>query len=283
MGRAGIKAEEDDTAAELLNGMDERIGHGALSSSFGLGNSDWSLSDDNKLEDALAKFIDEEPGEQLWKKIAALLSGKTPEQIQARYKSLEGDIARIESGETPLPLYGESLDDEEAEDGSDTVQSGSAKASGKSGGDQERRKGIPWTEEEHRLFLMGLAKFGKGDWRSISRNFVISRTPTQVASHAQKYFIRLNSLNKKDKRRSSIHDITSINNGGEMAGMNQVPQYSQGAVTMTGQPAMGGMPHPSAQQGMYPAQGVTMPMGHHGHPAYMTPVAGVPVAQYVPH
>ena len=31
----------------------------------------------------------------------------------------------------------------------------------------------------------------------------------QVASHAQKYFIRLNSLNKKDKRRASIHDITS--------------------------------------------------------------------------
>ena len=31
----------------------------------------------------------------------------------------------------------------------------------------------------------------------------------QVASHAQKYFIRLNSQNKKDKRRASIHDITS--------------------------------------------------------------------------
>lgn len=31
-----------------------------------------------------------------------------------------------------------------------------------------------------------------------------------MASHAQKYFIRLNSLNKKDKRRSSIHDINSI-------------------------------------------------------------------------
>jgi hypothetical protein len=70
-----------------------------------------------------------------------------------------------------------------------------------------------------------LAKFGKGDWRSISRNFVISRTPTQVASHAQKYFIRLNSLNKKDKRRSSIHDITSVNNaknngGGKNNGNN---------------------------------------------------------------
>ena len=29
---------------------------------------------------------------------------------------------------------------------------------------------------------MGLAKFGKGDWRSISRNFVITRTPTQVGT-----------------------------------------------------------------------------------------------------
>jgi len=52
--------------------------------------------------------------------------------------------------------------------------------------------------------------YGKGDWRSISRNYVVSRTPTQVASHAQKYFIRLTSDNK-NKRRSSIHDITSIN------------------------------------------------------------------------
>ena len=61
-----------------------------------------------------------------------------------------------------------------------------------------------------RLFLMGLKKYGKGDWRNISRNFVISRTPTQVASHAQKYFIRQLS-GGKDKRRASIHDITTVN------------------------------------------------------------------------
>lgn len=24
------------------------------------------------------------------------------------------------------------------------------------------RKGVPWTQEEHRLFLLGLSKFGKG-------------------------------------------------------------------------------------------------------------------------
>ncbi|KAG6506373.1 hypothetical protein ZIOFF_031696 [Zingiber officinale] len=42
-----------------------------------------------------------------------------------------------------------------------------------------RKKGVPWTEEEHRMFLLGLQKLGKGDWRGIARNFVISRTPTQ--------------------------------------------------------------------------------------------------------
>ncbi|KAK3018919.1 hypothetical protein RJ639_003516 [Escallonia herrerae] len=72
----------------------------------------------------------------------------------------------------------------------------------------ERKKGVPWTEEEHRLFLLGLQKFGKGDWRGISRNFVVSRTPTQVASHAQKYFIRQTNATRR-KRRSSLFDMVS--------------------------------------------------------------------------
>lgn len=58
-----------------------------------------------------------------------------------------------------------------------------------------------------RRFLLGLERHGKGDWRNISRNFVITKTPTQVASHAQKYFLR-QLTGGKDKRRPSIHDIT---------------------------------------------------------------------------
>ncbi|XP_011012039.1 PREDICTED: uncharacterized protein LOC105116394 [Populus euphratica] len=70
----------------------------------------------------------------------------------------------------------------------------------------DRKKGIPWTEDEHRLFLIGLQKLGKGDWRGIARNFVVSRTPTQVASHAQKFFIRQSNATRR-KRRSSLFDM----------------------------------------------------------------------------
>lgn len=74
--------------------------------------------------------------------------------------------------------------------------------------DRDRKRGIPWTEEEHRLFLLGLNKVGKGDWRGISRNFVKTRTPTQVASHAQKYYLRRTNVNRR-RRRSSLFDITT--------------------------------------------------------------------------
>ncbi|WOL06236.1 transcription factor MYB1R1-like [Canna indica] len=77
---------------------------------------------------------------------------------------------------------------------------------GSSSSCRERKKGNPWTEEEHRMFLLGLQKLGKGDWRGISRNYVVSRTPTQVASHAQKYFIRKANLTRR-KRRSSLFDM----------------------------------------------------------------------------
>ncbi|PHU03498.1 Transcription factor MYB1R1 [Capsicum chinense] len=54
----------------------------------------------------------------------------------------------------------------------------------------------------------GVGIYGKGDWWSISRKFVLSRTPIQVASHVQKFYTRFNDNNNADKRRS-IHDVTS--------------------------------------------------------------------------
>lgn len=193
-------------------------------SSACFGNSNWLLSqsrsgiwtpDENKLfEDALAKVDSNIPDR--WEQVAAEIPGKTVDDIISHYQDLEHDVRYIEAGMIPAPGYGSSSftldwDTSFGFDGFKHTYGVGAKRSGAARlSDQERKKGVPWTEEEHRRFLMGLKKYGKGDWRNISRNFVTSRTPTQVASHAQKYFIRLSS-GGKDKRRSSIHDITTVN------------------------------------------------------------------------
>lgn len=65
------------------------------------------------------------------------------------------------------------------------------------------------------MFLAGLEVHGRGAWTSISKNFVQTRTASQVASHAQKYFSWLCKSKDKEKAnemggRSSFFDITTV-------------------------------------------------------------------------
>ncbi|KAK4283650.1 hypothetical protein QN277_000578 [Acacia crassicarpa] len=97
---------------------------------------------------------------------------------------------------------------------------------------QDRRKGVAWTEEEHRRFLFGLEKLGKGDWRGISRNYVTTRTPTQVASHAQKYFLRVAAVNKK--RRSSLFELVGLQEDVKSGSYKCEDKQNDTSLTLTG-------------------------------------------------
>ncbi|KAG6773645.1 hypothetical protein POTOM_020937 [Populus tomentosa] len=233
----------------------------------------WTKEQDKAFENALATYP--EDTSDWWEKITADVPGKTVEEIKHHYELLVEDISQIEAGCVPLPNYSSSSEGST----SHAIDEGTGKKGGHLGhhnsdsnngnkasrSDQERRKGIAWTEDEHRLFLLGLDKYGKGDWRSISRNFVVTRTPTQVASHAQKYFIRLNSMNK-DRRRSSIHDITSVGNGDVAAPQGPITGQTNGS-------AAGGSSGKAAKQP--PAQPVGPPgVGIYGPPTIGQPIGG---------
>ncbi|KAI4331568.1 hypothetical protein MLD38_029745 [Melastoma candidum] len=174
----------------------------------------WTVEENKQFENALAVFDKDTPDR--WLKVAAMIPGKTVGDVIKQYRDLEEDVSDIEAGLIPIKRHGNScftlewIEEDQGYDGFKQLFNGCGKRGMSTrSSEHERKKGVPWTEDEHRLFLMGLKKYGKGDWRSISRHFVTSRTPTQVASHAQKYFLRQHN-GGKDKRRSSIHDITTV-------------------------------------------------------------------------
>ena len=49
----------------------------------------------------------------------------------------------------------------------------------------------------------------QGQWKSISRYYVPSRTPTQVASHAQKHFLRQSGAQKRRSRFSAVEEAAA--------------------------------------------------------------------------
>ncbi|KAA8547612.1 hypothetical protein F0562_004041 [Nyssa sinensis] len=172
-------------------------------------HTEWTFEENKLFENALAEFDHSSPA--FFQNVASRVPWKSIDQIKNHYEALVEDIEMIESGHVPIPKYNETIEGPEGEFDQITNEKGSSSRVEKTDSNQQRRKGVPWTEEEHKLFLMGLNKYGKGDWRSISRYYVVTKSPTQVASHAQKFFRRKNSSTPADRRRPSIHDIQTVN------------------------------------------------------------------------
>ncbi|XP_015168975.1 transcription factor MYB1R1-like [Solanum tuberosum] len=78
-------------------------------------------------------------------------------------------------------------------------------------GDHSNKKDR-WSVDEHKSFLMGLGKVGKGNWNQIAKRFVPSRSSTQVATHAAETFFGRHNRNKATLKRNILPSNESYAN-----------------------------------------------------------------------
>lgn len=122
------------------------------------GITKWTIEENKRFENALALY-DKETSDR-WMKVAAMIPGKTIGDVIKHYKDLEEDLCVIESGLIPFPGYTttssssftlDCWDDNQGFDEFNQFYS----VCGKRGAstrplELERKKGVPWTKEEHR-------------------------------------------------------------------------------------------------------------------------------------
>lgn len=118
------------------------------------GSSNWTHEENKLFEYALALF--DKDSSDRWLRIASMVPGKTVGEVMKHYQDLEDDVNDIEAGLIPIPGYRtnpafslEWVD----EGGFGIAMKPSLGLGGKKMGsrpENERRKGVPWTEKEHR-------------------------------------------------------------------------------------------------------------------------------------
>ncbi|OIW18057.1 hypothetical protein TanjilG_19289 [Lupinus angustifolius] len=157
-------------------------------------STQWTVVHNKAFQRAIVMLPENIPNR--WEKMTHHVPGNwSLEDLKQRYEKLEHDVLMIVFGEVEFLELLNKVEPVKVHQGTLAVP-------------DDKKKGTLWTAEEHRLFVRGLEKCGNGDWKGIATKFVVSRNPSQVASHAQKYFLRQNTT-KDDRKRKSIHDITT--------------------------------------------------------------------------
>lgn len=109
---------------------------------------------------------------------------KPVDEIREYFQRLGRDVELIQKGSICVPRY-DALDEKRMATSqfisSPSITNIIAPQIPEIEADSESRKGMPWTEEEHTQFLLGLQECGKGEWRAIAKTFVKTRTGTQVS------------------------------------------------------------------------------------------------------
>ena len=97
----------------------------------------WSKAEDKVFEGLLVAIPEQVPNR--WVHVAARLPGRSPQEAWEHYQALVADVDLIERGLVEVP---DSWDED--------AYGGGGRGRGRGGGGEERRRGVPWSEEEHR-------------------------------------------------------------------------------------------------------------------------------------
>ncbi|KAL5568613.1 hypothetical protein UlMin_025188 [Ulmus minor] len=147
---------------------------------------EWSHEEIKALENAFVNYPEGLPDR--WERIAGEISTRSTAEVYQYCFDLDNDVKHIVLGLVPLPIYTDDHDNNFITNFQTTVSPMKIKKNSKS----QNKKVKHWTKEEHELFLLGLKLYGRGrmKWKKIA-SLIGTRDSTQVASHAQKYFNKL--------------------------------------------------------------------------------------------
>ncbi|CAA7406805.1 unnamed protein product [Spirodela intermedia] len=188
----------------------------------------------------------------LWRRLSAANPGMNPENLEAQFRAVMAENGAAMAGVYPFPGY---LDPQTQQTHQTqavvmdqqqqqyfypppllrpplvAVDPGIVESLKQALPSRHTTKNTTWSDEEHRLFLLGMDLHGKGDWKSISRHFVVSRSPSQIASHAQKFFKR-NKITLNDRHQPSNLDFAALNHllqqpGGYIFSHGRINELSQ--------------------------------------------------------